>query len=228
MPAFKAQNLAYEIAEHLRTSIIRMDLKPGERLVESKIAGQLNVSQSSVREALRILEKNGLVEINQRRGTYVTALSINSIDIMYDIVSDLYSLLIRKAMEKQKTMDEETDSFIKELLKVFTRLEDSAHNNDVEKYFNAIFEIAAVTLVAVESPLLTKIITELWHNKQRVEYMTLKHRKEELIENLKYFDSLKKYMLEFNEKKLVETIRKYTENEKRIAISILEKKDTTD
>ncbi|PKL39855.1 MAG: hypothetical protein CVV44_06445 [Spirochaetae bacterium HGW-Spirochaetae-1] len=217
MAVLKSQNLAYEIAEHLSGRIIRMELGSGERLIESKIAKDLDVSQSSVREALRILEKNGLVEINQRRGTYVTELSISNIDIMYDIVSELYALLIRKAMERK------TELYIKEILEVFKKLEISAKNNDVENYFNNIFEIAMVALRAVDSSLLKNIITDLWPNKRRVEYMTLKYRKDELLKNLKYFKQLEKYMLEANLDKLIETIKEYTRNEKRIAIGILEK-----
>jgi DNA-binding GntR family transcriptional regulator len=215
MAVLKTQNLAYEIAEILMDRIIRMELNSGKRLIESKIAHEMDVSQSSVREALRILEKNGLVEINQRRGTYVTELSVANIDIMYDIVSELYCLLIRKAMEQK------TESNVRELLDVIQKLEESAQTSNVEEYYKNIFEIATVALRAVDSSLLKNIILDLWPNKRRVEYITLKYRKDELMDNLKYFNLLKKYMVEANVNKLTETMRDYTQNEKMIAISIV-------
>lgn len=49
-----SETLAEKIAKHLEDRIVRMEIKPGERLVEVKIAEELGVSQSSVREALRI------------------------------------------------------------------------------------------------------------------------------------------------------------------------------
>lgn len=215
MAVIKTRNLAFEIAEILTDRIIKMELGSGERLIESKIAHELDVSQSSVREALRILEKNGLVEINQRRGTYVTELSAANIDIMYDIVSELYCLLIRKAMERK------TEAYVVEILDAFQKLEESATASNVEGYFNNIFEIAMVALRTVNSSLLKNVIMDMWPNKRRVEYLTLKYRKDELMKNLKYFKLLKQYMLEANLDKLTETMRDYTQNEKRIAMSIV-------
>ena len=67
--------LAEKISQHLSDRIIRMEIKPGERLLEIKIAEELGVSQSPVREALRILEKKPFFRIMPRNGTYVTEIS---------------------------------------------------------------------------------------------------------------------------------------------------------
>ena len=215
MALLKAKNLAYEIADHLKELIVHGELLPGQRILEAKIAKELTVSQSSVREALRVLEQCGLVEINQRRGTFVTELTGKDIAIMYDIVTDLYALLIIKAMEHRSTEN------VARILDVLKRLEASAEKSDFDNYHKNIFEFAYIALEAVDSPVLTKIISDLWPNKQRVEYMTLKARKNELKSNAKYFKLLEKYMLEANIDKLVKTIREYTQNEKKFALSIL-------
>jgi len=215
MTVLKSKNLAYEIADLLREKIIHGELQPGQRILEAKIAKELSVSQSSVREALRILEQSGLVETNQRRGTFVTELSNNDIEIMYDIVTDLYALLIIKAMEHRSTEN------VARIIDVLKRLETSAEKSDFDNYHKSIFEFAYIALEAVQSPVLTKIISDLWPNKQRVEYMTLRARKNELKSNVEYFKLLEKYMLEANLEKLVKTIREYTQNEKKFALSIL-------
>lgn len=217
MCMLKSKNLAYEIAEILSDRIIRMEIKPGERILEAKIAKEFSVSQSSVREALRVMEQSGLVEINQRRGTYVTQLTIQDIEILYDLITDLYALLIRKAMENKSAAN------VQKIVEVARKIETAAEKNDVDNYFNSIFELAIVAIEAVNSPLLKKVITDSWPNKRRVEYMTLKMRKHELKNNLKYFKLLEKYMVESNLEKMVKTIRDYTQNEKKIAVSNLEK-----
>jgi DNA-binding GntR family transcriptional regulator len=51
--------------------IMRGDLGAGERLHEEKLAEQLGVSRNPIREAIRLLEATGLVEVIHRRGTYV-------------------------------------------------------------------------------------------------------------------------------------------------------------
>ncbi|MBP7736775.1 MAG: GntR family transcriptional regulator [Spirochaetes bacterium] len=217
MTTLKSKNLAYEIADILSERIIRMELKQGERILEAKIAKEFNVSQSSVREALRVMEQSGLVEINQRRGTYVTRLTGNDIEILYDLITDLYALLITKAMENKSAAN------VQKILAIVKNIENAAEKNDFDNYFESIFELAIVAIEAVNSLLLKKVITDSWPNKRRIEYMTLKMRKYELKNNLKYFKQLEKYMMESNLEKMIKTIREYAQNEKKIAISNLEK-----
>ena len=215
MCILKSKNLAYEIADILSGKIIRMEYKPGDRIIESKIARELNVSQSSVREALRMLEQGGLVEFNQRRGANVTELSINNITILYDLLVEMYVILIRKAMEKKNDFNKQ------EVMEVFAKIQDSAEKNDADHYYKNIFELARVALEVTKSSLLTKVITDLWPNKRRIEYLTLTSRKNELEKNLEYFKLLVKYLLESDVERMVDTIREYTRSEKTAAIQIL-------
>jgi DNA-binding GntR family transcriptional regulator len=65
--------------ETLRDMIVAFDLKPGERLVEKDLAARLGVSKTPVREALALLEAEGLVETTPYRGAIVRWLSRNEI-----------------------------------------------------------------------------------------------------------------------------------------------------
>lgn len=60
------------VADEIRGMIMRSELKPGERLYEDRLAEQLGVSRNPVREAIRALEATGLVEVQPRRGAYVS------------------------------------------------------------------------------------------------------------------------------------------------------------
>jgi len=59
------------VIEELRQAILSRRLKPGERLVEGRLADELGVSRNPVREAIRVLESEGLVEVTARRGASV-------------------------------------------------------------------------------------------------------------------------------------------------------------
>lgn len=61
-------------ADEIRDMIRRGDLQPGERLLEDRLAEQLGVSRNPIREAIRILENTGLVEVTPRRGAHVALL----------------------------------------------------------------------------------------------------------------------------------------------------------
>lgn len=61
-------NLVYD---EIRSSIVSGRLKPGERLVEERLAEEYGVSRNPVREALRALSAEGLVDVSSRRGAHV-------------------------------------------------------------------------------------------------------------------------------------------------------------
>jgi DNA-binding GntR family transcriptional regulator len=81
----KPTTLAIEIARHLREAIIRGEFAPGERLNESRITRDLELSRSPVREAFRILEAEGLVTLSPRRGAYVRTLSEHDLREIFDV-----------------------------------------------------------------------------------------------------------------------------------------------
>ena len=73
------------LVELIREEIVRGDYKPGERLRLEDIAAQYEVSTMPVREALRDLETEGLVELFPHRGAVVTELSPDELVDIYDI-----------------------------------------------------------------------------------------------------------------------------------------------
>jgi DNA-binding GntR family transcriptional regulator len=69
------RTLTEQVVRVLRKQIILGHLQPGERLVELQISAQLEVSRSTVREAFRRLDNEGLIEISPHRGTRVAIIS---------------------------------------------------------------------------------------------------------------------------------------------------------
>jgi DNA-binding GntR family transcriptional regulator len=63
------------VAAELRRMILDGTLKQGERLIEDRLAEQLGVSRNPVREAIRMLEAEGFLEVTARRGCFVATLS---------------------------------------------------------------------------------------------------------------------------------------------------------
>jgi DNA-binding GntR family transcriptional regulator len=68
---YRKRQMSQEIFEQLKEMILSGKLKKGERLVEEKLAIQLNVSRNPVRIAVLQLRKEGLVVWEHRKGTYV-------------------------------------------------------------------------------------------------------------------------------------------------------------
>jgi GntR family transcriptional regulator, rspAB operon transcriptional repressor len=62
-------NLREQVVEQVKTAIIEGQLKPGDHMVEASLTKQLGVSRTPLREALILLEREGLVESFPNRGT---------------------------------------------------------------------------------------------------------------------------------------------------------------
>jgi DNA-binding GntR family transcriptional regulator len=80
-------------------AIINLDLAPGERLVEGRLAGQLGVSRLPVREALHRLERERLVIFRPRRSAIVAPLTAHDADEIYTLRITLEGLAARLAAE---------------------------------------------------------------------------------------------------------------------------------
>jgi DNA-binding GntR family transcriptional regulator len=72
-------------AEQIRDAIISGRFKPGDRLVEHQLTDMLHVSRHPVREALRLLAREGFVELKRNRGASVTAVDADSVIEVYNI-----------------------------------------------------------------------------------------------------------------------------------------------
>ncbi len=67
--------LVDDVARSIEDAILALRMAPGERLVETRLCDQLGVSRTTLREALLMLERRGLVRSKPRRGTFVTRLA---------------------------------------------------------------------------------------------------------------------------------------------------------
>ena len=84
-------------AEWLRDSIMRGDLKPGDRLVEHKLAAALGIGQPTLREALKELELQGFVRKTPKKGTRVTKLTKDDFRDILEVRMALESVAIERA-----------------------------------------------------------------------------------------------------------------------------------
>jgi DNA-binding GntR family transcriptional regulator len=98
IPVHLKDNAApYYIASILREAIYRGILAEGEALYQSQLAERLAVSPIPLREALRLLERDGLVNFHGRRGAIVTGLSMENVQEIYEMMLFLETGLMRIA-----------------------------------------------------------------------------------------------------------------------------------
>jgi len=91
------RSLVQNAAEQLKQSILSGKLPPGTRLLEVDISEQLGISRGTLREALRILENDKLIESTTGHGSYVRSFSERDIRELYSLRSLLEQEAIRLA-----------------------------------------------------------------------------------------------------------------------------------
>jgi len=92
--------LTSRVYEVLKDKILNMELPPGTRLKDGELAESLGVSNTPVREAIRQLEKDGLVETIPYRGNFVRKMSVEEVCEIYDVRMVLEALAARLAVDK--------------------------------------------------------------------------------------------------------------------------------
>ena len=91
--------LVDRVAHSLVSAILSGAIAPGDRLAESQIARQMDLSRAPVREALRLLESSGLVEYRTNRGFFVRVISASSISDLYELRIVIETAAVRRLTE---------------------------------------------------------------------------------------------------------------------------------
>ncbi len=124
---FQNKSLREHVVDVLHDAILSGDLRPGQPLVETELAAQLGVSRAPLREAMQILNSEGLVETIPRRGTRVRSLGRRDIVELYSLRGSLEALAIRCIIEQSDPCD------LRRLESISERMLRAANANNIRK-----------------------------------------------------------------------------------------------
>jgi DNA-binding GntR family transcriptional regulator len=143
------------VADHLRRAILSGEIAPGEWIRQEEIAERLGSSRLPVREALRILEAEGLTEHEPRRGARVPSLSMHEVDVIYRMREQLEQLAIGESVPHLTVAD------LAELERIQADIE---ANDDVATFLelDREFHLLSYTGCAIEQ--LTSSVVRLWNS----------------------------------------------------------------
>jgi len=154
------------VASYLRVAILGGQLRPGDRIRQEEVAERFGASRLPVREALRILEAEGLTELEPHKGARVPRLTQHEVEVIYQMRERLEPLALAESLPRLTASDDER------LGKLQQRIED---NDDLEKFLDLDREFHMLTYSGCPVEPLNSAVARLWNSTQhyRRSYVTL-------------------------------------------------------
>ena len=149
--------LSQQIANSLKEEILSGKYPPGVRIRQEDIAEQFGASRSPVREALRILEAEGLINLVAHTGAWISHLSLSECEEMYQLRERVEPLLLRLSIPHI------TDSLIAELQDLVVQMEATT---DVETFLRLDRQFHLLSYSKAETVLVGEMVNRLWNTTQ--------------------------------------------------------------
>ena len=149
--------LSQQIANSLKEEILSGKYPPGVRIRQEDIAEQFGASRSPVREALRILEADGLINLVAHTGAWISHLSLSECEEMYQLRERIEPLLLRLSIPHM------TESIIAELQDFVLQMEATT---DVETFLKLDRKFHLLSYSKAETVLVGEMVNRLWNTTQ--------------------------------------------------------------
>lgn len=181
----RSESLRRRAYETLKSRIIDLQLAPGQRLVERDMAAELNVSRVPLREALHMLQAEGLVHIVPRQGAIVAAFTHNDIRNLFEVRASVEVLAAELAAHRRTPTDLRR---MRELV-VEAAIALDARDDAATAAANAAFHRAVVD--ACRNPLLISMMGPLQARVQWLFHLTkLRDTREQREEHVELLDAI--------------------------------------
>lgn len=175
----KNKSMREKVYDTLKQMIIDGVIKPGERIIETEYSNKFQISRTPIREAIRMLELEGLVESQTTGGVIVKTLTRVEISEIYKIRIALESLIIEEIIKKINNQD------IKKLEKVLKNTKKAFEVKDIEKVFSLFTEFNQILYDIASLPKVTGMINNINLYLKRFRKLSIDNpsRKEEAFED---------------------------------------------
>lgn len=164
MEKIQHRSLYREVADRIRELIEHDILPPGERIPEKELCEKFGVSKTPLREALKVLASEGLVEISPNRGARVTRLTLKMLKNTYDVMGSLEGLAGELACRHI------SESEIARICLLHEKMLEHYRNNELSEYFSVNQKIHEKIIAASKNDVLLEMYSNLSQRVKRARY----------------------------------------------------------
>jgi DNA-binding GntR family transcriptional regulator len=151
----RSETLQEQVYEYLREQILFGGLAPGQRLIEERLCEETGVSRSPIREAIRRLEKDGLVVVQAQGGVTVYEPTLDDFTSLFECRLHLEPAAARFAAERR------TEEELADLQELLARMADIARESDARRTHELHFAFHQRVAEASKNPYMAKIMNDL-------------------------------------------------------------------
>ncbi|BES71235.1 GntR family transcriptional regulator [Marinobacter nanhaiticus D15-8W] len=216
------ESLSEQIAQHLGQRIVVGQLSPGDRIQELRIAGELDVSRGSVREALLILERRHLIEIFPRKGAVVSQLTPALVNSLYDIYIELLGMLARRLIETTEGAD--LVPLVNQMRALDTKID--ASSEPKAEIIEAGFEVMRLAHRIVDNPFLEETLENFKPAISRTYYLAMDNFRGELAGTRRFFAKLAQAAVDRDADGLTRAIRDFGEHQRGLVLRTLQTEES--
>ncbi len=166
----KRRSLHREVVDRLRTMIVEAELAPGERIAEGELCGQLGISRTPLREALKVLASEGLIDLLPNRGTRASRITEKNIGELFEVISGIERMAGELAAERATKKD------VENLGKLQERMELHHRNDERHEYFELNQQTHELIVRMADNPVLIAIHANLMVKVRRARYLAIMSR----------------------------------------------------
>ena len=152
-----AGSASQRVADYLRDAILDGDIGPGQRVRQAMVAERFGASRLPVREALRMLEAEGLIEHEANKGARVPLLDSREVDIIYQMRERLEPLALSQSIPNLTAGDVRRIGDIQDSIET---------NSDVRGFLQLDRQFHLLTYSGCHFDQLMSMVTRLWNSTQ--------------------------------------------------------------
>ena len=203
----------------LREAILKGELKPGERLMELQLAAKLGVSRTPIREAIRMLEQEGLAVTIPRKGAEVAKMTEKDMEDVLQIRDALDELAASIACEQM------TKEQLDTLTETMHEFEESTKSKDLKKIAAADVQFHDIIYQATGNPKLVNMLNNLREQmyRYRVEYLKREEAHPQLIAE---HAEIIEYISKGEKKAATDVMCKHIDNQVTTVIDVIRTKQS--
>ncbi|MDE7311376.1 MAG: GntR family transcriptional regulator [Eubacterium sp.] len=202
------------VFQTLREAILKGDLRPGERLMELQLAAKLGVSRTPIREAIRMLEQEGLAVTIPRKGAEVARMTEKNMEDVLQIREALDDLAVQVACDKI------TEGQLELLMAAMKNFEHAVQAGDLSKIVAYDVEFHDIIYESTDNPKLVILLSNLREQiyRYRVEYLKEKENYPMLVrEHEEIVEALKQK----NKERVTDAMRNHIRNQAEVVKNII-------